>query len=129
MLPIPLSTLETLDVKPNGRFKSLSRSVQRRVQQSCHKANVTRDAISALNKMYRHRDNWVADRPATKSQKVALEQLECFTEWLGSPPSDLTRQGALRELLAKTGYSGESQGAVVSIEVDSVALPAAWFST
>ena len=102
---IPLSTLGTLDVKPNGNFKNLSRSVQRRVQQSCHKVNVTRDAISALNDMYAHRDDWVAARPATKAQKVAVEQLKRFAEWLGSPPSDLTRQGALRELLAKTGYS------------------------
>eukprot|EP00973_Karenia_brevis_P008698 1176786-Karenia_brevis.AAC.1 len=107
--------------------KDLSRSVRRRIERCAHVEAITVDAISALNELYTQRNDWKISQPATKAQREAAVQLSCFAEWLGPCPENLTSQGAFQELLAKTDYSGEGQGSVVSIEVDSVALPAVGF--
>eukprot|EP00973_Karenia_brevis_P029446 4062145-Karenia_brevis.AAC.1 len=54
---------------------------------------------------------------------MSVQKIREYADQLGPPPSDLTRQGALQELLAKTDYSGQKQGAVVDIKLDSIALP------
>ena len=85
-----------------------------------HVSGIVRDSIVALNSMCVGSDS--ADRsnsqPLTAAQEDVMAFLTLFAQRLGSPPEDMHGEGALKELFAKGGYSGQAGQSFASIEVE-----------
>ena len=81
---------------------------------------------AALNQMHGNSGEPPAAAP-TAGQTSALARLREAAERFGDPPGDLSSQGALEELLAKSTYEGASS-TVVALDVNALALPAAGFA-
>ena len=125
VLPIPDAALDFARDSA-GKKGGVCRAVRRRREKGSHIDAVTKDTIQALNGLYDNSGKVLSGGGAhspTLAQLTAVDQLRDHAAWLGAPPVELSRQGALRELLAKTAYTGCGQGAVVDIDVDAVALP------
>ena len=58
----------------------------------------------------------------TAAQSEVLKSLQQMVRRLGPPPEDMHGEGALTELFAKGGYSGQA-GNLASLDVDALALP------
>ena len=83
-----------------------------------------RDSIVALNSLCVGTDS--ADRansqPLTAAQEDVTASLKLSAQRLGAPPEDMHGEGALKELFAKGGYSGQA-GNLAPLDVDRLALP------
>eukprot|EP00438_Fugacium_kawagutii_P010865 Skav216249 [mRNA] locus=scaffold20:133295:138540:- [translate_table: standard] len=84
------------------------------------------DAISALNSMYQGAE-FVADESgmgsrASMAQRQSINRIFDMVKSMGSPPMDITGQGALSELRAKLGYDGQPS-TLAQLQEDLVSLP------
>ena len=103
LLPLPIPELEEIEFAG-------SRSVKRRLLRGSHASGIVRDSIVALNPLCVGTD--AADRansqPLTAAQEDVIASLKRPAQRLGAPPEDLHGEGALKELFAKGGYSGQA---------------------
>ena len=61
-------------------------------------------------------------QPLTAAQADVMDSLTLSAQRLGSPPDGMHGEGALKELFAKGGYSGQA-GNLAPLDVDRLALP------
>eukprot|EP00971_Amphidinium_carterae_P345076 6485809-Amphidinium_carterae.2 len=111
-----------------GQFwRGVSRVVARRSLRRAHVNDMACGVIRTLNSMYEplRSSSEVVSRPTA----AQMDCVDHFREWhaeccrrLGAPPSDLTGQGSLREILAKQGYDGEPS-TLTSLDLQLLALP------
>eukprot|EP00435_Cladocopium_sp_Y103_P040424 s562_g11.t1 len=104
---------------------SISQSVRRRALQSAHVDAWVRDIIISLNAMYlgeSDRGNFEASGSVTLSQQLCIERIKSAVLNVGKPPSELTGRGALDELQAKAGYTGEP-AQLAPLQLDLLSLP------
>lgn len=83
-----------------------------------------RDMVVSLNSMYSGKE-FVANfdfNPPSVAQTLCLNRLRDAVVRLGKPPIDVTGQGALTELQADFGYSGEP-ASLAGFQEDLVSLP------
>lgn len=86
------------------------------------------DMVCTLNSMHAGSEfvatNFSSPPKANLSQQLVLGRLRDSVFQLGKPPSNVDGQGALLELQAGTGYTGESLPA--SLAGYLVAIPRLW---
>ena len=107
----------------NGTAKHhLCRTTLRRLQRRGRSFELAQEMATTLNELYAGPNAAAQCSSSSLAQRTVVDRLVDAATRFGGPPSDLTRQGALEELLAKQGYAGES-AAVAPLDVDRVALP------
>ena len=101
----------------------LSRCVRRRRARALHVNEWAEAAVETLNEMQggpqQHRQ---ANIHASAGQRAFVSRLRLAVAEIGPPPSDVTEEGALRALLSKQGYAGES-ATLAPIDVNLLSLP------
>ena len=120
IFPLPVPSIP--DAPSAG---SVSQSVRRRALQSAHVDAWVRDIIISLNSMYlgeSDRGNFEASGSTTLSQQLCIERIKSAVLNVGKPPSELTGRGALDELQAKAGYTGEP-AQLAPLQLDLLSLP------
>ena len=85
-----------------------SRTVRLRVARRGQRVSLCNEVISTLNLLYDGRGARHASTSTNAAQRESLSRLFQAVNAFGSPPADLSGDEALRELLAKKGYHGES---------------------
>ena len=103
LLPLPIPENNRIDFKG-------SRSVKRRLLHSSHVSGIVRDSIVALNSLCVGSDSAgpINSQPSIAAQSDVMASLNLSAQRLGSPPDGLNGEGALTELFAKGGYSGQA---------------------
>ncbi|CAK0886886.1 unnamed protein product, partial [Prorocentrum cordatum] len=96
----------SLDGGEGGQPKS--RRGQRRRGERAHCEDWARCCATTLNELDRgSADPQPLGLRASAGQERSLSMIQAAVAELGRPPTDLTRQGSLAELLAKRSYTGE----------------------
>ena len=119
VFPLPVLKSESVDVQ------NLSRACSRRVKQRDRVDDWVNDIVSSLNSMYLGEELMADFDPACKpnlAQRRCLDRIRESVLKLGKPPSDVSGQGALSELRASMGYSGEP-ASLANFRFDLVSLP------
>ena len=103
VLPLPASAF---DVMHDVSSVKVSRCVKRRLAIRSKVAHIAQDSATALNEIFsgEHRPASFADGGVTAAQRVCVRSLASDARALGAPPTNLSRQGALEELLARKSY-------------------------
>jgi hypothetical protein len=98
--------------------------VKRRLLRGSHVSGIVRDSIVALNSLCVGSDSAGRNnsQPLTAAQVDVMDSLTLSAQRLGSPPEGMHGEGALKELFAKGGYSGQA-GNLAPLDVDRLALP------
>ncbi|CAK0874821.1 unnamed protein product, partial [Prorocentrum cordatum] len=101
-----------------------SRRGQRRRGERAHCEDWARCCAITLNELDRgSADPHPQGQRASAGQERSLGMIQAAVAELGRPPADLTRQGALAELLAKRSYTGEKVS-VARLDISLLSLPA-----
>ena len=129
LFPLPLPKAQVLcemgESVLRPELSNLSSKCRRRVHARTHVSSWVRDMVTSLNSMYcGHEFAAESDFPCGASlvQELCLERLSHSVQILGKPPNDMTGPGALRELQATLGYSGEP-ASLASFREDLLSLP------
>ena len=111
--------------------RTFCRSTLRRLHRRDHSLGLAQEVATALNEL--HSGVYAPGGDSSRqiglpslAQRRALDNIVQSAVSFRAPPSDMIRQGALRELLAKHGYVGEA-AALAPLDVDLLALPLASF--
>ena len=98
--------------------------MKRRLLRGSHASGIVRDSVVALNSMCVGTDSTkrANSQPLTAAQEDVIASLSLSAQRLGTPPEDMHGEGALKELFAKGGYSGQA-GNLAPLDVDRLALP------
>ena len=108
-------------------FDDLSRASRRKHLSRRHVDGWVRDMVCTLNSMYGGSEFVAAPNnpfKATLAQRLSLDRLRSSVLALGKPPEDISGRGALVELQAGMGYSGETMPAsLAGYQKDLVSLP------
>ena len=104
LLPLPTGMLDASVVRGG-----LSRCVRRRRARALHVNEWAEAAVETLNEMQGGPQQYrQANIHASAGQRAFVSRLRLAVAEIGPPPSDVTEEGALRALLSKQGYAGES---------------------
>lgn len=102
----------------------MSRSSQRKTLARRHVHSWVCDMVDTLNCMFSGSEFAAKDfcvKP-NLSQKLCLDRLQSAVLHLGKPPENVSGQGALNELRANMGYSGEP-ASLAGYQKDLISLP------
>ena len=126
LLPLPEGVLlASASGQPQGQF---CRTTARRALRRHHAAVLAEEAVATLNELYGNSANDVGVQSSpTAAQAESLTRIHQAAQQFGQPPEGMTGEGALRELLAKTGYDGEPS-TLVPLDVDALSLPSPGFT-
>ena len=127
VLPLPASAFEPLHDFSRAK---VSRSVKRRLAVRSKVAHIAQDSATALNEIFagEHRPANLTDcGEVSAAQRMCARSLAADARALGAPPTDLSRQGALEELLARKSY-GDQPATLAPLDVDRLALPSDGFA-
>ena len=96
---------------------------------SSHVSGIVRDSIVALNSLCAGSDSVAraSSQSLIAAQADVIATLSLSAQRLGTPPEGLHGEGALKELFAKGGYSGQA-GNLAPLDVDRLALPPEGFA-
>ena len=117
LFPLPTSGLSGVEAGVSSR----SRSSRRREARIHHVDAWARDVVTSLNELAGLGESEVP-AVATAGQEEAIDHIRASILRIGQPPEGLTGAGAVAELRATHGYSGEP-ATVVPLEIDRLTLP------
>ena len=123
----PLPTLSRDSSGPHNFGFSRRQARRRHIRGSV--SDICDASVMALNHLYLGSDKSLENKvaPSTAAQREAHRSLYSAARRVGPCPSEFTGEAALKELLAKQGYAGEST-TVAPIDIDLLALPRAGFT-
>lgn len=102
-----------------------SRTSRRHAEERLHVDGWVRDIVIALNSMYggvECQGNFDGQHAPTLSQRICIEKVRQCVHEAGQPPADLSGQGALEELRAHAGYTGDPVS-LAPLDTSLVSLP------
>lgn len=102
-----------------------SRVSKRRAEERRHVDEWVRDIVIALNSMYAGVEcdgSFDGQHGPTLSQRICIEKVRQCVQDAGKPPAELSGQGALDELRATAGYTGEPV-TLAPLDTSLVSLP------
>ena len=120
LFPLPLP--ETSGAEGVSCF-DVSRGTARRQRRQLRARELVCDVVTALNCLYTGTATGVGSNyRATAGQLKAVAVVNAAVSRLGAPPSDVSPEAALSELLAKSAYGGEP-ATLAPLDISLLSLP------